>query len=282
MRGFSNLALTSRDVAAVEAILRHAARTEIMPRFRRLAAGDVRAKSGPLDLVTEADEAAERVIADGLRAAFPGCRVVGEEAASADPSLLEGLADADLAFVVDPVDGTGNYAAGLTVFGCMAAAIVRGEVAAAVIHDPVGDDSACALRGEGAWTARPDGVCTDLRVAPPVPVGEMSGVASWRYLPAELRATVCGNLPKVAAAWDFRCAAHEYRLLAGGHCHFLMFHRLLPWDHAPGWLLHREAGGFAAHFDGSPYRPAGNRDGGLICTSDEASFIALRTALLQP
>jgi fructose-1,6-bisphosphatase/inositol monophosphatase family enzyme len=281
VRGFSNLALTSRDVAAIEAILRHAARTEIMPRFRRLAAGDVRTKSGPLDLVTEADEAAERVIAEGLRAAFPGCLVIGEEAASADPSLLDGLGGADLAFVVDPVDGTANYAAGMTVFGSMAAAIVRGEVAAAIIHDPVGNDTAFALRGEGAWVARPDGTREDLRVAPPVPVGEMSGVASWRYLPPTLRATVCGNLPRVAAAWDFRCAAHEYRLLATGHCHFLMFHRLLPWDHAPGWLLHREAGGFAAHFDGSPYTPAGRQEGGLICTSDEASFKALRRALLE-
>jgi fructose-1,6-bisphosphatase/inositol monophosphatase family enzyme len=119
----------------------------------------------------------------------------------------------------------------------------------------------------------------DLRVAAPVPVEQMSGVASWRFLPEPTRATVCANLHRLAAAWDFRCAAHEYRMIAGGHCHFLMFHRLMPWDHAPGWLLHREAGGYAARFDGSPYTPA-ERGGGLICTSDEASYLALRAALL--
>ena len=54
----------------------------------------------------------------------------------------------------------------------------------------------------------------------------------------------------------------------------------MPWDHAPGWLLHREAGGFAARFDGSPYLPT-RTDGGLICTTDEASFRALRGALLE-
>ena len=90
---------------------------------------------------------------------------------------------------------------------------------------------------------------------------------------------VCANLPRVAAAWDYRCAAHQYRMLAGGHCHFLMFNRLLPWDHAPGWLLHREAGGFSAQFDGSAYRPTVT-GGGLLCTPDEPSWHAPRDALL--
>ena len=78
--------------------------------------------------------------------------MVGEEAAAADPRAVgHGWATADLAFVVDPIDGTSNYAAGMPLFGMMAAAIVRGEVVAAAIHDPVGDDTALALRGQGAW-----------------------------------------------------------------------------------------------------------------------------------
>ncbi len=268
-----------RDLAVVESALRDAARTEIMPRFRCLAVTDVRAKTGPHDLVTQADEAAERAIATILRREFPGCLVVGEEETAANPALLDGLAGADLAFVVDPVDGTSNFVAGLPLFACMAAAIMRGEVVGAVIHDPVGDDSALALRGEGAWTETPDGRRHDLRVSAPVPVAQMVGTASWRYLPEPLRARVCANLPLLGASWDYRCAGHEYRLLACGHCHFLLFHKLMPWDHAPGWLLHREAGGFSARFDGSPYAPAVTA-GGLICTPDEASWLALRGALL--
>ncbi len=265
---------------ALADILRDAARAEVMPRFRNLDAGAVRAKSGPLDLVTEADEAAERVITAALLRHFPGCVVVGEEAASADRRLLSGLADADLAFVVDPIDGTANYAAGLPLFGTMAAAIIRGEVVAAAIHDPLGDDTAMAVRGEGAWTETPDGARRDLHVAAPVPVARMTGAVSWRFLPPGLRATTVAHLPRVASSFDLRCAAHEYRTLAAGHCHYLLFHRLMPWDHAPGWLLHREAGGFAARFDGSPYSPT-RSDGGLICTPDEASFHALRAALLE-
>ncbi len=108
----------------------------------------------------------------------------------------------------------------------------------------------------------------------------MSGAASWRHLPAAMRATVCANLAKLADSFDFRCAAHQYRMLAAGHCHYMIFNRLLPWDHAPGWLLHREAGGYSARFDGSPYVPT-STGGGLICTPDEASFHALRETLFS-
>jgi fructose-1,6-bisphosphatase/inositol monophosphatase family enzyme len=261
-------------------LLRDAAREKILPRFRNLSADQIRSKSGPLDLVTDADEAAEAMITDSLLRIFPGCVVVGEEAATRDKKILNALADADLAFVVDPVDGTANFAAGLPLFGVMAAAIRHGEVIASAILDPVGDDIAFAMRGEGAWMETADGARRDLRVAQAIPVAQMSGSIAWRFIAEPLRSRVCGNFPKVAATWDYRCAAHEYRLLAAGSCDFLLFNRLLPWDHAPGWLLHHEAGGYSAQFDGSPYSPT-RTSGGLICVSDRDSWMELRAALLE-
>ncbi len=271
---------SSADACLVAGLLAEAARAEIMPRFRRLDPGAIRSKSGPLDLVTDADDAAERAIAAGLRKHFPGCAVIGEEAASADMALLGAIATAELCFIVDPIDGTANYAAGLPLFGCMAAVTMRGTVVAAMIHDPVGRDTAMALRGEGAWTEGEDGRRTDLRVAPAVPMDRMSGAVSWRYMPEGRKQIVCRNLPRLGASFDLRCAAHQYRLLAGGHCHYMVFNRLLPWDHAPGWLLHREAGGFSRRFDDSEYAAA-DPTGGLICTPDEAGYRALRAALLE-
>lgn len=267
------------DLGNLAMLLRDAARAEIMPRFRNLGAGDVRQKTSALDLVTEADEAAERLIHAGIVRLFPSAVVVGEEATSADPQRLRLLADAELAFVVDPVDGTANFAAGLPLFGVMAAVIVRGEVVAAAIHDPVCDDTALALRGEGAWTEAADGRRATLRVAPPVDPSEMAGNVSWRFLPEPQRSIVCTNLPRLGASWDYRCAAHEYRMASSGQCHFLFFNRLMPWDHAPGWLLHREAGGYSARLDGSPYSPLVT-DGGLICVPDRPSWQAVRDALL--
>jgi fructose-1,6-bisphosphatase/inositol monophosphatase family enzyme len=267
------------DIETLEAILREAGRAIVMPAFRNPEAGAVRQKTGPLDLVTDADEAAEAMITQALRRAFPGCLVVGEEAASADPSLLSRLAAAPLAFVVDPIDGTSNFAAGLPLFGTMAATVVNGRVEASVILDPVSENASLAVRGGGAWQSATDGRRSALRVAAAAPPSHMTGAASWRYLSAELRDEVLPNLRQVAQVWDFRCAAHQYRMLAAGHCHFVLFNRLMPWDHLPGCLLHGEAGGYSAKFDGSPYVP-GETTGGLICAPDRTSWLQLRTALL--
>jgi fructose-1,6-bisphosphatase/inositol monophosphatase family enzyme len=119
-----------------------------------------------------------------------------------------------------------------------------------------------------------------LRVASPAPVAEMEGIVGTNFLPQPLRNTVNGNLARLANSTWLRCAAHEYRLAAAGHCHLLFYNKLMPWDHAAGWLLHREAGGYSAHFDGTPYRPT-DLSGGLICAPDEASWRAARAALLD-
>ena len=102
-------------------------------------------------------------------------------------------------------------------------------------------------------------------------------------LPA--RAAARARDRRACRAWPatvgYRCAAHEYRLAAGGHAHVLLYNRLMPWDHLPGWLLHREAGGYAARFDGSDYLPT-HRDGGLICAPDRDSWEALRARAARP
>jgi fructose-1,6-bisphosphatase/inositol monophosphatase family enzyme len=273
--------LTQQDALAIGEILARAGREQIMPRFQRLRDGEVRQKSSAFDVVTDADEAAERDIAAALRARFPSALIVGEEAAAADPGLLDRIATADLAFIVDPIDGTKNFVSGLPLFGVMAAATVRGEIVCGAIHDPVCRDTAFALRGEGAWIEGEGRPATGLAVAAAVPVAQMDAIIGTNFLPEPLRSTVNGNLPKLAMSSWLRCAAHEYRMAASGHCHLLLYNKLMPWDHAAGWLLHREAGGHSAHFDGSPYSPT-HLTGGLICAPDEASWIAARDALLGP
>ena len=178
------------DIHRVGALLANAARSEIMPRFQNLFAMAVRQKSSAFDVVTDADEAAEAIIAQGLKAAFSNAMIIGEEAAERDPNLLQRLGSADLAFLVDPIDGTKNFTSRLPLFGLMAAATVRGEVVGGVIYDPVCQDWAYALRGEGAWLEAEDGTTKDLRVAAAVPPAEMHAVAGTNFLPEPLRRTV--------------------------------------------------------------------------------------------
>jgi len=138
-------------------LLARTADAEIMTRFRRLGSEDVRQKTSATDLVTEADVNAERVITAALKQRYPDALVVGEEAHAEDPSVLPQLGDAELAFVIDPVDGTINFASGLPLFGVMLAVVVKGETVAGIIYDPVGRDCLIGLRGAGSHLRRSDG-----------------------------------------------------------------------------------------------------------------------------
>ena len=273
--------LSHADVARIGTILAEVGRNEIMPRFRRVREIEVRTKTSAFDLVTEADETAEQEISAELTRAFPGAVIIGEESTARDAAMLERIGPAELAFIIDPIDGTRNFVSGLPLFGTMIAATVRGEVVLGAIRDHVCADTAFALRGEGAWLAADDGRRFDLKVARPAAVKDMEAVIGVNFLPEPLRTTVAGNVSKLGMSAWLRCAAHEYRLAASGQCHLLFYNKLMPWDHAAGWLLHREAGGYSAHFDGSPYKPV-NFTGGLLCAPDEASWHDARQALLTP
>ena len=269
------------DVPFLIDLLRRAAKAEILPRFRALGPTAVREKSSPLDLVTDADEAAEAMISAELRARYPEALILGEEAAALDPSLLQGFDQAGLCFVIDPIDGTANFAAGLTLFGVMLAVLRQGRVVCGLIYDPIADDCAVAVEGEGAWMLAADGACVRLRVATPAPFAAMSGNLSWRYFPPAQQPAVLAAARRFGGSFDFRCAAHQYRMMAGGHCQFLVFYRLLPWDHAAGSLLVREAGGYAALLDGRDYQPA-ILEGGYLCATDRDSWHSIMQLFGDP
>lgn len=268
--------MTARiDVERLALLLKAAAAAEILPRWRRLTPDMVRAKSNPADLVTEADEAAERFIRAGVAEFLPDALFLGEESVSADPALLDRLAGAELAVVVDPVDGTGNFAAGLPLFAVMAAVVYRGETVAGIIYDPMADDFVMAERGGGAMVRRADGTSYGLKVAAPMVLEEMVGAASMAFIPRAARTAVYPNLAKVRTASAYRCAGHEYRAFASGHLHFLFFSKLMPWDHLAGTLIATEAGAYGALLDGTPYR-AGPIGGELLWATDRTSWETLR------
>ena len=267
--------MRSIDVDALMIILRDAAKAEILPRFRRLDASMVRQKSEAIDLVTEADEQAERMIKAAVADLAPDALFVGEEAVAADPALLDRMNEADLAIIVDPVDGTANFAAGLPLFAVMMSVVHRGETVAGIIYDPMGDDWFVAEKGAGAFMKRPDGSAERLKVAMPPALEQMVGTVSIAFLPSDSKANVLGNLAKVRVAANYRVAGHDYRLFSSGHTHFVMFNKLMPWDHLAGTLIAEEAGGYAARFDGSPYLPS-HRTGGLILAPDRETWNVLR------
>ncbi|MFC7397377.1 inositol monophosphatase family protein [Chelatococcus sp. GCM10030263] len=186
------------DLLQIAEALRVAAKLEILPRFRRLGESDVRSKADATDLVTEADIAAEASLMHSFSLLLPGALFAGEETAAANPALLDALVDADLAVVVDPLDGTANFVAGMPLFGVMAAVTRRGESIAGVIYDPIGDDAMVAEKGGGTFLVSHTGERRRIRVASPASLAEMVALVSTDFLPADVRPQILKNLAKVS------------------------------------------------------------------------------------
>jgi len=273
--------MTAIDLDGLADMLRATAAAEIMPRFRRLGAGDVRAKTAPTDLVTAADLAAERAITDVLARRHPDAAILGEEAVADDPGLLDTWPGDGLAFALDPVDGTFNFAAGVAAFGTMLAVVRGGETVAGLVLDPVSGDLMIAERGGGAWLRRAGGGDERLCVAAAVPVDSMLGVVAWQHAGEPERSLLARNHAGVLGSANYRCAAQEYRLLATGFLHFAFYRKLMPWDHLAGALIVAEAGGHVRLIDGRSYRPA-DRGPGLLAAPDADSWVALRDLLTRP
>jgi fructose-1,6-bisphosphatase/inositol monophosphatase family enzyme len=262
------------DIEQVAAEIRAVAAEHILPFFESLESSQIEEK-GPGDLVTIADLRTEQALTPILRGLMPGSTVVGEEVTAKDATVLDRLnGDGDV-WLIDPVDGTANFAAGLPLFACMVAFVRAGEVIAAWIYDPVKQLMAVAEAGAGAW-------CNGARlaVAAAVQPAQMSGSLALRFGNRQLVRRIAGRSNLVGSVFSFRCAGQEYLALSAGRTHFALYHRLIPWDHAPGWLLHREAGGYGRRLDRSAYSPR-LHDGGLLLTPDEASWNALHAVLVE-
>ena len=264
------------SIDRVTHLIEEAAADEIMPRFRRLAAGDVREKA-PGDLVTIADEAVEARLAPLLTSLIPGSTIVGEEATAADLGHLDRLLGDDPVWIIDPIDGTSNFAEGTPAFAVMVALLHGGRISAAWIHDPVNARTAVAAAGEGAWLGNQR---LAVAAAPEAPA-DMSGVLLAGYFGSrELRRKVDTRRGRVRGVRSVRCAGFEYLRLVCSEMHFALFTKLMPWDHAAGVLLHREAGGHAAYLEGGAYEPAAINRSGLLLAPSPDSWRKLHEVLM--
>ena len=246
------------DTTAVLDLVREVAEEVVVPRFRALDSDEVSEK-GPGDLVTVADREAERLLTRALLAAYPDALVLGEEASSADDTLLARYRAAEHAFTVDPVDGTRNFVHGSPDHAVMVAEVRAGEVVRSWIWQPQHRVAYVAERGAGAWR---DGE----RITRP-PVDErLRGVTSRRSWIGR----ALGTLSALELTWV--CCGVDYPKLVEGDADYAVYRKGKPWDHAPGSLLLTEAGGFVGDFAGAPYDAQGPEPAGLVAAADRATY----------
>ncbi|MCV6593014.1 MAG: inositol monophosphatase [Silicimonas sp.] len=272
------MGLTPETETALIEMVRHVARAEILPRFRRLDAADIRAKSGPADLVTEADVRAEAAMTEALAHVMPGALVIGEEAVSEDPRRLDGLAEAERAVLLDPVDGTWNFAKGLATFGVILTVMERGAPVFGLLYDVVMDDWVLARRGGGSWLCAPDRAPRRLQLSQEAASDGATGFLPLFMFPPETRPAWVAPRQGIQRTVSLFCSCHEYRLMAQGFADFcLSAPKHNPWDHAAGHLAVREAGGATGVLTGGAYGGT-ETEGVLVAARNQTILDQIRAA----
>jgi len=257
----------------VPCILRDVSALSIEPRFNALGDLDARCKS-PGEVVTIADEEAEEALRRRLRDLLRGSTVVGEEACSADPTLVAALGG-ERTWLVDPLDGTANFVAGSTDWAVMVALIERGTTSASWIWRPAASVMYMAERGAGATR---NGISLT-RDRAPLEVADLHGAVLTRFLDETTATAVAANAGRFKAVTaGHRCAGVDYPALVEGDEDFVLFWRTLPWDHAPGALLVQEAGALVRRLDGGFYQPT-QTSVGLLAAADEQTWNTTRATL---
>jgi len=258
----------------VAALMRMVAADVMLPRYRGLAETEIARKSAG-EVVTVVDREAELRLHDGLAALGLGARIVGEEAAEADPALLDGVDDG-LVWLIDPLDGTANFASGRGPFGMMVALVENGSTAAGWMLDPLHDRLCHAVRGMGAHC---DGAPVRARSTG---AARPRAALGTHFLSADRRARVHARADQHLDVVPVpRCAAESYPRLVFGQDDVMLFQRILPWDHAAGALFVTEAGGHITHWDGTPYR-VGGRGIGVLAAASERLWDRAAEVLLHP
>ena len=198
--------------------------------------------------VTELDHALQEAVIGVLRQLTPDYPVLGEEMDAEEQSRI--FEDATTPFwVLDPLDGTGNYTAGVP-FYCTALALIENrEAQLGWVYDPNRRERFAAARGKGAWLGE-----QRLRPQPAPPLDQQTIQVDLKRLPEALRLAFAQN-PPYRSQRNFGASALEWCWVATGRGHFYLHGRQHLWDYAAGQLILREAGGHYCQLNGEPLEP---------------------------
>lgn len=217
----------------------------------------VQTKTNALDLVTIADRESESLIRSVLRQRYPSHAILGEEMG------LDCHTSSDFRWLVDPLDGTTNYAHGVPIFAVSVALEHRGEIVAAGVYNPVSHEKFLAERGGGA---RLNG--QKINVSRTESLAESLLVTGFPHSSVQILQQclreVAYFLGKVHGILRLGAAALDMCYVACGRLEVFWQRNLHPWDTAAGWLIVEEAGGRVSDFSGAKFSPYGKE---LVCSN---------------
>ena len=229
------------DLEVLQQIVIDAAREQLLPRFTQVE----RSHKADGSVITEADLAMQQGLQTALQARWPEIDFLGEEMEGAQQQRLISDATRPL-WVLDPLDGTSNFAAGLPLFSTSLALLWQGEVVLGLVYDPIRDECFSARKDSGAWlNGQPLG-----QHRPPGPLAKGIGLIDFKRLAPELATRLVRDMP-YSSQRSLGSVALDWCWIAAGRCHVYLHGKQKLWDYAAGWLILAETGGYSCDLGGA-------------------------------
>lgn len=241
--------MTPAELSALEALVRTAAQEELLPRFRHTS----RHEKSDGSWLTEADLAMQKRLQAELAMRHPGIALLGEEMETQEQARLLNEAgdthreDGGGLWILDPLDGTSNFAAGIPVFAVSLALMRQGQIEAGIVYDPMQDESFAALRGHGATL---NGHMLRAPVCG-IALSKTTACVDFKRLSPTLASRIAAA-PPYSSQRSMGSVALDWCWVAAGRFHVYVHGRQSLWDYAAGCLILAEAGGHADTLDGQP------------------------------
>jgi len=252
------------------AVVKRAAVEELLPRF-----ADVTRKiKGDGSIVTVADRAIQDRLESELKQLWPEIALLGEEMTASEQAKRLARPGAGL-WIVDPLDGTSNFAAGIPFYSVSVALMVAGEVVLGVVYDPARDECFAAIKG---GSARMNGL--PLKGYPaPDSLRRCIATVDFKRLPTSLVLRLMHS-PPYSSQRSFGSVALDWCWVAAGRFHVYLHGRQKIWDYAAGHLILEQMGGRSCGLDGAPVFSAGGEPRSALAALDPDIFRQWREWLL--
>lgn len=258
------------ELEILSAIIKRAAEKELLPRFADVTRKIKRDGS----IVTVADRAIQDRLESELKQHWPEYGLLGEEMSAADQAARlaqpgEGL------WIVDPLDGTSNFAAGIPFYSVSVALMIGGKVLLGVVYDPTRDECFSAVRGGLACLNG-----ESLKGLPaPDALQRCIATVDFKRLPTSLVVRLMHS-PPYSSQRSFGSVALDWCWAAAGRFHLYLHGRQKIWDYAAGHLILQEVGGHSCALDGTPVFSACGEPRSALAALDRDIFRQWRDWLL--
>ncbi|KPJ96527.1 MAG: inositol monophosphatase [Gammaproteobacteria bacterium SG8_11] len=249
-------------LARLKNIVAECAGDEIIPRFQRVSAAVKQDGS----IITEADFAMQNRVKSALQTLWPEIAFVGEEM-SAEEQQRQFAQSQHGVWILDPLDGTSNFAAAVPFFSVSMALIQDGDVLLGLVYDPLRDEMFSAIKGHGAFLNN-----QELTVKPfSLPLQNSIGVIDFKRLDKDLAGKLAQQAP-YASQRSFGSVALDWCWIAAGRGHVYLHGKQKLWDYAAGWLILHEAGGYSCTLEGEPVYTGQLQSRSAVAAADKNLF----------